>query len=208
MASTVAGVGRVSVRNLYYPGTNARDAGMAVGDFGKPLPPKVPAYDPAVEAVDIPRCTTVAIMGEGGVEPPIDLMQQVYELLDDNREVNFLNFVTKPSFVPVDIRATVVPYINRSKADAITSSTQMVTDWLSPEGFGQVPGGATDKTWASDDRVRLYEAVDFLNRGAATWYVEDVELKIASDPIGAFDAVDLMLPGVFPIPVLGTITLS
>jgi hypothetical protein len=204
MASTVPGVGRVSVKNLYYPGTTARDNGLAVGDYDKWTPQPPPAGALSGQA----RCTTVAIMGEGGADPDPALMNAVYTLLDANREVNFLNFVMKPQYVSVDVRATVTPYPNRTKTDAINGSTQMVEDWLSPDGFGLIPGSGSEEGWASDDRVRLYEAVDFLNRGTATWYVESVQLKLSSAAASAWAAADLMLPGVFPIPVYGEIQLT
>jgi baseplate J-like protein len=208
LASTVPGVGRVSVINLYYPGTTARDAGLAVGDFDKPLPPKTPPYDPVVAATNIPRCTTVAITGENGAVPDNALMTAVYQLLDTNREVNFLNFVMKPQYTSVDVRAVVTPYPNRTKQDAIDSSAQMVTDWLSPTGYGIVPGAGAGTAWSTTDKLRIYEVVDYLNRGAATWYVESVFVKLSSSDDSAWQNTDLSLPGVFPVPVLGTVQLT
>lgn len=208
MASTVPGVGRVSVLNLYYPGTDARDADLAIGDFDMPLPDHTPAYDPADPATDVPRCTTVAIAGINGADPDPALMQAVYDLLDANREVNFLNFVMKPTYISVDVRATVVPYPNRTKEDAIASSTQMVTDWLSPGEYGLMPGGGKEMGWATDTKLRLYEVVDFLNRGQATWYVENVQTKLSSQTDASWNNVDITLNAVFPIPVLGTIQLN
>lgn len=207
MASTVPGVGRVTVLNLYYPGTDMRDDGLAVGDFDKPLPPKVPAYNPALPAIDIPRCTTVCILGTNNGDPTDTLMQNVYEFLDANREVNFLNFVMKPVATGVDIKAVVVPYPGLTKADAVDGSTTMVQQWLSRAGWGLMPGGE-QLGWATDTKLRLYEVVDYLNRGFATWYCEQVFMKLSSQDNTHWAAVDLDLPGVFPIPELVTITLT
>lgn len=204
MASTVPGVGRVTVKNLYYPGTTARDAGLAVGDFAAytPQPP------PAAAATNVARCTTVAITGLNGVEPDQQLMTDVYNLLDANREVNFLNFVMKPVYTSVDIRAVVIPYPNRTKADAIASSEDMLRTWLSPETYGIAPGSSQSDPWATDTKLYLYEAVDFINRGSATWRCEQVFMKLSSQDDTSWVAADINLPGVFPIPVAGTIQLT
>jgi uncharacterized phage protein gp47/JayE len=204
MAATVPGVGRVTVANLLYPGTAQRDAGMAVGDFDMYQPQPAPAGTLHNE----PRCTTVCITGAGGSEPTTDLMTDVYELLDANREVNFLNFVMKPLYVEVDVKAVVTPYPNRTKADAISTSTQMITDWLSPQGYGQLPG-SDDSAWYGDTKLRLYEVVDFLNRGQATWYCEDVFMRLHGEPDSAWAAADLLIgTGLFPVPVLVDLDLT
>jgi hypothetical protein len=206
MASTVQGVGRVSVLNLYYPGTDLQDNGQAIGDYAlwTPQPP------PAAPQTDVPRCTTVAIMGEDFTEPTDALMQEVYELLDANREVNFLNFVMKPTYVDVDLRAVVTPFPNRTKQEAIDGSKQMVEEWLSAENYGIMPGGTKEEGWATDTTLRLYEAVDYLNRGPATWYVEDVEMKFTSEDDTQWRAADIDISnaGPFPVPVLVNIFLT
>lgn len=204
MASTVPGVSRVSVLNLYYPGTDARDADQAVGDFDL----WTPGPAPAEPEEDVARCTTVCIMGLGGTEPSIDLMQDVYELLDANREVNFLNFVMKPTFISVDVKAVVTPYRNRTKAEAIESSTRMVTNWLSSVQFGLMPGTESDNEWNGDNKLRIYEVVDHLNRGQATWYVEDVFVKLSEDDELSWQNTDMDLDGVFAVPVLGEATIT
>jgi hypothetical protein len=200
LALQVPGVGRAAVYNLYYPGTTARDAGLAIGDFDKWTPPPAPAGADSPVA----RCTSIAITGIGGVAPTPQLMQAVYLILDANREVNFLNFVLKPTYTSIDVRANVTPYGGTTQEDANAQASAMIADWLDPENFNSNPG-TEGGVWNSDTKVRLYEAVEYLNRGGGVWYAEDVELKFSDEDNTEWRAEDLTLPGIAPIPLLGTV---
>lgn len=198
LALQVPGVGRATAFNLYYPGTTARDAGLAVGDYAIWTPPPAPA----AAATNVPRCTTVAITGPDGGEPSPDLMQDVYELLDYNREVNFLNFVMKPVYTQIDVQAQVKPWPDQTPQNALDAAAAMMDFWLSPATWNGGSGGSGD-LWALDAKVRLYEAVDYLNRAAPVWYVENVKLRIHATPEGAWVAGDITLPGAIGMPMPG-----
>lgn len=83
----------------------------------------------------------------------------------------------------------------------------MVENWLSPENFNANPD-AEGGTWNADDKVRLYEAVDYINRAGGVWYVENVEMKFSSEPDTEWRDEDLDLPGVAPIPTYGDIDIT
>jgi uncharacterized phage protein gp47/JayE len=186
LALQVPGVGKVAVYNLYYPGTTARDAGKAVGDYAMYTPQPAPA----AAANNIARCTSVAITGPDGADPSVDLMNAVYALLDANREINFLNFVLKPVQVSVDVQAKIKPYPNDSYEDAAASAEASIRSWLSSEGWSTGPT-STENSWNPDTKVRLYEAVDYLNRSPAVWYCEQVKLKFTAQPPANWVAADL-----------------
>jgi len=202
LALGVPGVGRVAVFNLYFPGTDAEASGEAIGDFDLWTP--LPA--PAAPQTDVARCTTLAITNDDGGPPSLPLMEAVYTVMDINREVNFLNFVMKPTFTGIDLRATVHPYSGFTQADAVAAAAAMAESWLSTE-WNTTPG-VTGNVWNSDTKVRLYEAVDWLNRGSGVWYVEDVEMKLSSEAGTEWRAEDIDLPGMAPIPTAGTIEIT
>lgn len=193
-ALQVPGVGRASAYNLYYPGTTERDAGRAVGDFDLWTP--LPA--PPGAQTDVARCTTVAITGEEGMEPSTTLMNDVYKHLDANREVNFLNFVIKPVYTQVDVKAAVKGYPGYAPPDVLADAKNMLMLWLSETGWGSVPGQSAG-VWASDNKVRLYEAVDYINRAQSVWYCEDVMLRIHGDT--TWVEGDITLPGVVSVAI-------
>lgn len=187
------GVSRAAAYNLYYPGTTARDAGKAVGDFAlwTPQPP------PAAPQSPVARCTTVAIMGTDGSPPSFELMNRVYQNLDANREVNFLNFVVSPTFTGIDVKCNVKPYTGTNSADVIQAVKDSVSLWLSPIEWSQQPG-VGQGNWETDTKVRLYEAVDYINRATGVWYCEAVQIKIHTD--STWLTSDISLPGIAPVP--------
>jgi hypothetical protein len=75
----------------------------------------------------------------------------------------------------------------------------MVMTWLSVENWGAPPGGDQPIEWANDNTVWLYEAVDWLNRGAGVYRVKSVQMRI---PPNAYAAADIVLPGIAPIPTI------
>ena len=103
LAIQIPGVGRASAIDLYIPASSENP----VGDTD------MPEYT-GVAQVGVPRATTVVICGEGGIAPDIGLMQQVFELLDSQREVNFVNYVIAPTYTTIDVQATVVRFPGNS----------------------------------------------------------------------------------------------
>jgi hypothetical protein len=194
LALQVAGVGRATAYNLYYPGTTARDAGLAIGDYDKYTPQPAPA----AAATNVPRCTTVAITGLDGADPSDALMQEVYETLDYNREVNFLNFVMRPVYTPVDVKAQIKPWPDQTAENALSAAIAMMNFWLSPANWSGGAGGS-GALWAIDPKVRVNEAIDYLNRAAPVWYVENVQLKLGTD--AGWTSGDINLPGAIGIPI-------
>lgn len=186
-------VGRATAYNLFYPGTTLKNSGQAVGDYDlwTPQPP------PAAQQTNVARCTTVAILGLDGTMPSLTLMNDVWKLLSENREINFLNFVVAPTMTEVDVKCDVKPYTDTNPEDVIQSVKDTVSGWLSPEQFSQPPG-VGGGIWEAETKVRLYEAVDFINRASGVWYCENVQLKLHSS--GVWVTGDITLPGVAPVP--------
>jgi hypothetical protein len=204
LALQVPGVGRATAYNLYYPGKSLADLDppQAVGDYALWLPQPAPAAPQS----GVARCTTVAIQADGGVAPTPGLLQTVYETLDANREINFLNFVVSPTYTAVDVKADVKPYSGANPADVEASVDNVLSNmWLDPESWSQPPGSGAG-VWEADNKVRLYEAVDFINRGSGVWYCENVMLKLSSDSTWVED--DITLPGIAPVPTAGTMTIN
>jgi hypothetical protein len=143
----------------------------------------------------------VSITADNGNEPSTTLMNQVYAVLDANREVNFLNFVIKPVYTSVDVKAEIIPYSGVPPADAEESARQSVREWLDAANYNMQPGA--EDTWVLDTYVRLYEAVDYINRADGIWRCQNVFLKLSSDDDTHWAAADLLLPGITPMPVAG-----
>jgi hypothetical protein len=146
-------------------------------------------------------------MAEDGAPPPDDLLLEVYTDLDANREANFLVYVIPPGangvYTGIDVKADIHLYPGVTNADGIAQATQAVTDWLNPVNWGQVPGTTTSQTWATDNKVRITEAIEHINRATGVFWVANVQIKKATDPVGSFAAADITLSGAVPMPKLG-----
>lgn len=194
----LAGVGRTLAIDLLLPGT--ADAPGAIRDPLEPQPP------PAASVPNTPRCTTVAITAADGTAPSPTLMQQAWALLNGAREVNFLNYVVAPTYTVVGVQATLTAWPGYARQDAHDQAAQQLTAWLDSGRWGT--SGSTDASeWAVQPKVRISEAIDWLNRAAAVNWVDMATVKLKADA-GAWQAADLTLPGIAPLPQLGEVDLT
>lgn len=183
-------VERAVAIDLYQPST-------AEGGYGQPRD--------ASSHTPVERCLTTVIMAAGGAPPPDDLLLEVWTDLNANREVNFLEYVIPPgangAYTGIDVRATVKPYPGVTNADAQADAAEQITQWLSSANWGVVPGTGASQQWAVDSKVRIYEAVDWINRAQSIFYVTVVEMKKSTDSTWA--AADITLTGAVPMPKVG-----
>ena len=189
LARQIPGVGRATTIDLYQPSTGE-------GGYGTPRD--------AGSHSDVPRCATVVVTGEGGGVPGDTLLQTVFERLDAAREVNFLVYTIAPRYTGIDVDATVVAYPNHD-LDAVKASAEAaLAGWLDPGAWGTPPGALAGE-WVFDNTVRLYEAVEFLNRAAGVHYVVEVEL---GEQGGTLDTLDVELDAPVGLPTVGTINVT
>jgi hypothetical protein len=185
-------VGRAVAIDLYQPST-------AEGGYGTPR-------DGSTH-IDVERCVTVVIMSNDGTPPPDDLLLEVWQDLDANREVNFLAYTIPPgengSYTAIDVRAVVRPYPGVTDDDAIAQAQEQIRQWLDPANWGVVPGTAAAANWAIDNKVRIYEAVDWINRATGVFYVVSVEIKKSTD--STWSTTDITLGGAVPMPTAGNV---
>jgi uncharacterized phage protein gp47/JayE len=199
LALQVPGVGRAVAIDLYMPASTENP----VGDTD------APEYS-AAGKTNVPRCTTVAITAADGAAPDTALKQRVFDTLDAQREVNFLNYVIGPTYTVIDVQATVVAYPGFLPADVKQAAEAMMRTWLDPSMWGLMPGAGQTTDWAQDTKARIYEAVDYLNRAGGVFYVETVQLRgyPVGGTAGAWVGTDVNLPGAAPLPQPGTITVT
>jgi uncharacterized phage protein gp47/JayE len=185
LARQVPGVGRTLAINLYQPST-------AEGGVGEPRD--------AQSHTNVARCVTVAITDAEGNAPSPQLMQQVYTVLDEAREVNFQVYVIPPTYTTINVQAQVTPYPGYLADEVAAAAEGMLRTWLDPLTWGSQTVGEV-QTWVRDLKVRLYEAVDWLNRADGVFYVDQVMLAKDGE---AFAAADISLAGAAPLPRFGT----
>jgi hypothetical protein len=200
MARQVPGVGRSASLDLYQPGTNDN---IAAGQPGGPLTVEGAPVNAGAGKTGIERCVTTIITADAGQPPTQTLMHQTWSVLDGAREVNFLAYVVAPRYSTIDVQATVHAFPGYLAADVLASSKAMLAQWLDPDRWGAGIGDS----WTVDTYARIYEAVDWLNRADGVNYVKagTVQLRIAG---GAWSPNDVALPGVAPLTLPGTFTIT
>ena len=189
LARQVAGVERATALDLYQPAT-------AAGGYGTPRT--------ASAQTNVPRCVTVAITAADGAAPSDALMQAVFNRLDTSREVNFLTYVVPPAYTTIDVTATVTAYPGYLPADVEAAAEAQLAAWLDPGSWGSPPGQTTDE-WIFDPTVRLYEAVEHLNRAAGVHYVNAVQIRKAG---GSFGTADVPLDQPVGLPRAGALAVT
>lgn len=206
VANNVQGVGRATAIDLMVPGTGPAPGGVpdAIRDPNE-INYFAPSAPPVNNTSNTPRCTTVAVMPDGGqpISAPEmqDLKQRAWDYLDANREVNFLNYVIGPTWTTIEVKGNVKPWPGQTNQSAVDSAVASLQQWLNPLTFGSTEQVGTQTTdWIYDTVVRHDEAVDYMNRGASVWYTANIQLRIAG---GAWTAGDVVLPGLAPLPVAG-----
>lgn len=207
LAASVPGVGRATAIDLLCPGTTSepsavRDPNEVNYFAGKTPPQSVPTTNKYNE----PRCTTVAITADDGTAPSLELKQGVWATLDSNREVNFLNYVVSPTYTTIDVRGQIKGYAGTTDAEACEAAEASVRNWLNPNEFGQIPDSQSGNSWSNDTHVRHDEAVDYANRPPGVWFSAVIEMKKSTD--STWTAGDILLTGVAPLPLAGTITFA
>jgi hypothetical protein len=206
LARQVEGVGRALAIDLLLPGSTDTSTSGEAGKAPVVRDPNEPTPIPAASKTTEPRCTTVAVTAEDGTTPPRALMDEVWALLDGNREVNFLNYVIAPTYTTVDVQATVMAHPGYLPADVLEQAESSLAEWLNPAMWGGSPGTEdVSGEWAQSTSARLFEAVDYLNRAEGVHYVVGVQLRKAG---GVFAAADVPIAGLAPLPLPGAFTIT
>jgi len=170
MARQVAGVGRATAIDLYNASTGTSNQ---------------------------PRCVTVVVADAAGEPVSATIKTEVDTLLQSLREVNFLVFVTDPTYLAVAVNFTVHPYPDYAAADVVARAIQAVKDYLSPANFGQIPYGEA-ATWLADTKVRYLEVAEAINRVEGVWYIGTLTI--------AGGTADVALPANGGLPRAGAVT--
>jgi hypothetical protein len=113
--------------------------------------------------------------------------------------------VIPPKYVTIDVQATVVPYAGHIASAVKEAAEDMLAQWLNPASFGSETAGE-EQGWTTDTKVRLYEAVDWLNRAAGVFFVETVQLRVHGS--ANWGTADIDLGGVAALPLPGDLNVT
>jgi hypothetical protein len=143
------------------------------------------------------RYVCVVPVDEAGAAVSPTIRADVVAYLDGLREVSFVVKATTPTYTTVNVDYTIAVATNYVAVDVKTACDAAITAYLSP---GTWAGGAeSPPVWrAGQDKVRLIPLGSVIAAVAGVAYVATVEINGV--------AGDFTLPGVAPLPSVGTIT--
>ncbi len=154
----------------------------------------IDGYNPTGPLTDQER--TVSVVGIDEAGQPLDggTVALAEALLEAMREVNFNVFVIDPTYVDVEVAATVRALPGFEQGDVETAAETALTEYLSPANWGRPLYGddASSPGWDDETTVRLFEVVEVLNRVDGVHYVSSLTINGV--------AGDLAMSGIAPLP--------
>jgi hypothetical protein len=163
-------------------------------------------YDLDTDTPNTPRCVTVVAVDAEGEPLPEPIKDEVDELLQSQREVNFLVFVGDPSYTTIDVTVDVTAYPGYEQADVIARVEDALGAYLSPASWGVPPYGDTSgRSWINDPVVRYLEVAEVVNETEGVHYIGALTIGEHGSALGT---ADVAMDGVAPLPRAGTFAVT
>jgi Baseplate J-like protein len=161
-------------------------------------------YNASTQQTDQPRCVTVVAIDEDGEAVSSAIKQEIDDLLQSMREVNFLVWEADPTYTTIDVTYDVVCYPEQVAADVIARTTANLNKYLSPANWGLPPYGDTSaRSWINQTVVRYLEISEVINRTDGVHYINTLTICVSGGTMGT---ADIALTGVAPLTRPGTMT--
>lgn len=104
-----------------------------------------------------------------------------------------------PTYTTVNVACTVFAWPGQTASVIKEAVESAIKTFMSPERWGQIPTGQT-KEWGNEPKVRIVNAEHAVLQIVGTHYVSSLTLNAGS--------TDVALPGVVPMPKLGTLAVT
>lgn len=159
-------------------------------------------YDAVVMTTGNERTISVAVTDEDGLAVSGGIKTNVLNYLDSLREVNFLVYVVDPSYSTVDVTYSATIYPGYSAAEVKARIDIALASFLSPALWG-INNTAANPAWINKNTVKLNDLIVTIGKVDG---VDDVGAVTQRISPAAYAAADIVMPGVFPLPLAGVMT--
>lgn len=156
-------------------------------------------YNPANGTAGNPRMITVAVTDINGNALTTAQKATISSALQAQREVNFVVNVVDPTYSTVNVTATLVGQRGLNTNTITAAATAKLTSYLSPATWGGGPSA-----WVNTFIVRYLTIGGLLDDIPGVQYVSALTISVGA---GALAAADATLPGVLPLPTVGTLSI-
>jgi uncharacterized phage protein gp47/JayE len=184
LAKTDPRVFRATAVDLHQAGTpELPKVGVIAGQPVTPIP--------GASADGVARCVTVAVAGETGLSIGDAARQDVANMLESAREVNFYVYVVDPTYTNITVAFSVRVYADHDAATVVAAVIAAIQSYLSPATFGAPPYG-DQTTWVNDTKVRYLEVAQIINNTPGVNYIISLTINGGT--------ADVALTGTAPLP--------
>jgi hypothetical protein len=148
------------------------------------------------------RMVTVFPIDEAGEPLSAAVKQELDDLLQAEREINFIVHVRDPIYNLIDVTFTAIAHVEFDPVEVEVQAEQAIRDYLSPINWGQ-PEFGDERRWIKIDKIRIGELYTVLNRVEGLNYVTALTFALQGQSLAA---TDVTLIGSAPLPRSGQIT--
>lgn len=155
---------------------------------------------------DNERMITVFPINEDGTALSAGEKAILDAFLEENREVNFIVFVSEPNFAAVSVTYDVLALEGADITDLETRVDAAIGSYLDPTTWGVPPPGSnfgSSQDWINSTKVYFWEMVQVIGSVAEVDRIITLTIGLV---VGSMGTTDITLPGVVPVPTVGVIT--
>lgn len=164
-------------------------------------------YDVVGDTYGNDRVVHVVGLDAAGANLSSDVKDEIDELLQDRREVNFTFTIGNATESTVKVTTAVHPRTGWDSATVIDNVEAALTTYLSRERWGTPSFGdpASNGGWINQDTVRRNELIALVDQVEGVDYVSTLTLALQANVLGTSD---VSLPGPAPLVTAGTLTVT
>jgi len=159
-------------------------------------------YDPGPPVVTPKdRCVTIASADINGNPVSASIKQQIDDLLQSNRELNFKISEVDPTYTTIAVTYSVKALAGQNLTSVKSDVDTALTNYLNPATWGVV--GTDPRSWNQTTTVRYLELAQVINQVQTVDYIVSFTFGIQGQALGT---ADVSLAGVAPLAKVGTLT--
>lgn len=161
----------------------------------------IDGYDPDTATFNNARMVTVSAVDSAGNGVSTPVSAAILADLDARREVNFVVNYVNPSSTAIAVTYSVHLLAGTDDAAVLSSINDALTAYLSSATWGSTEDDP--QGWLNTTSVRYLEVAQVINQVSGVEYIASLAIGVEG---GALSNADVALPGVAPLPRVGTLT--
>jgi hypothetical protein len=161
-------------------------------------------YNPVDATTDNDKYVALCPIDQAGSAVSSGTQTQVETYIESLREVNFVAPVVSPDYSSIDVTAEVHVADPNNQSVAIANATTAIQSFLNAATWGAPPSGQSP-VWQNTPIIRYSKVMTVIETADYVEYADNMTINITGSAAGT---ADITMPGSFPLPTVGTITVT